>query len=315
MGSRKSQHTFEFLQKHAHKVNEDYINQLPLYKKIERSKNTTQYWYFSDLYNLFGPIYVGTHNNIFNTTANSIKLSNFEKLPQKNSDKELRAPNFHTFYSNHVVSIINDYNIKEPDGKFTAKTNGQDARLSRYACWTLLKQWPNMIFAQLYFMLPDTNFEQVYNAAYKFSRIYHRAELARAEKIVNGIAYKHNADMRQFNNFMHRAFFYTTDIDKIKQAYGIKGTIFDYMGSQSLMSRHQALNNAINYHNTCNKMSFESFINILSTELIKSRVKMIQRTGHAPESDISQKSVGRVASELKKMEREFINKFAFQSLR
>ena len=172
-----------------------------------------------------------------------------------------------------------------------------------------------MIFAQLYFMMPDATFEQVYNAAYKFSRIYHRTELAQAEKIVNGIAYKHNADMRQFNNFMHRAFFYTTDIDKIKYAYGINGTIFDYMGSQSLMARHQALNIAINHHNTCNKMPFESFINILSAELIKSRVKMIQRTGRAPEADISQKSVGRVASELKKMEREFINKFAFQSLR
>ena len=315
MGSRKSQHTFNFLQQHTHRVNEDYLNQLPLYKNTEKSQNDSQYWLFSDLYNLFGPIYVGDHSNIINTTATSINLSNFEKLPKKNAAKEPRAPNFHTFFSDHVVSIVNDYDIKEPQGKIIKRKNGQDARLSRYACWTLLKQWPNMIFAQLYFMMPDATFEQVYNAAYKFSRIYHRTELAQAEKIVNGIAYKHNADMRQFNNFMHRAFFYTTDIDKIKYAYGINGTIFDYMGSQSLMARHQALNIAINHHNTCNKMPFESFINILSAELIKSRVKMIQRTGRAPEADISQKSVGRVASELKKMEREFINKFAFQSLR
>lgn len=314
MADKKSLHTFNFLQNHVHRVSDDYADRLPLPEELINKNNNTEYWLFSDLYNLFGYPYVGLHNNIIDTIGTTIKFSDFQKLPQKNSDKVLRAPNFQTFYSGHVVSIINNYDIKNPNTTIQ-KQNGQDARLTRYACWSILKQWPNMIFSQLYFIMPDTNFETLYNTAYKFARLYQRAELTRAEKIVNGIAHRNKSDMRQFNSAMHRAFFYTADLDIIKANYGIKGTVFDYMGSRSLMMRQKALNKVINAYNLNPKMSFGAFYELLYQELVNARVSMINTTGRTPESDISRKSIGRIASELKKMEREFINKYAFQSLR
>lgn len=305
---------YNFLQSHIHRVSDDYADRLPLPEESINKNNNTEYWLFSDLYNLFGYPYLGSHKNIVDTVGATIKFSDYQKLPQKNSEKILRAPNFYSFYSAHVVSIINSYDINSPNGVIQ-KQNGQDARLSRYACWTLLKQWPNMIFPQLYFIMPNADFDSVYSAAYKFSRIYQRNELTRAEKILNGIAHRNKSDMRQFNAAMHRAFFYTADLDTLKNMYGIKGTIFDYMGSRSLMARQNALNDVINKYNLNPKMSFHAFSDMLYQELVNARVRMIKSTGRTPENDLSRKSVNQVSSELKKMEREFINKYAFQSLR
>lgn len=310
----KSLDTFKFLESHAHRISDDYADRLPLTEEIKNKNNDAQYWLFSDLYNLFGYYYMGQHNNIIDTIGSTIRFSDFQKLPKKNSDNIFKAPNFYKFYSGHVVSIINNYDIQNPNGTITKK-NGADARLSRYACWSLFKQWPKMIFAQLYFMMPDISFNDLYNAAYKYSRIYHRTELMQTEKKLNGIAYKNHADMRQFNGAMHRAFFYTSDIEKLKTIYGISGTIFDYMGAQSLMARSYAQNKAINIYDQNPYISFDRFISILYDELVAARVKMIQRTGHTPEKDICKKSVSAISSDLKKLEHDFIKKFAFQNLR
>lgn len=315
MSKKSLQNDFQFLQENIHHLNDDYKNTLPLDTLKDQQQNDSEYWLFSDLYNLFGYQYVGYHNNIIDTIGNTITFTDYQKLPKKNSENIARAPNFHNFYSGHVVSIINDYKINDDFGNTTNKKNGADARLSRYACWKIMKQWANMIFAQLYFMTPDATFEKIYNAAYKFSRIYQRKELKHAEKTVNGIAYHNHADMPKFNTFMHRAFFYTADLDSLKSTYNISGTILDYMGSQSLMSRRYALIKAINVYDQRKNMPFNTFTDILYNELIAARVAMIKSTGRRPESDISNKPVYKVASELKQLEQEFIKKYAYQSLR
>ena len=64
MANNKLERTFDFLQKHLHYTDEDYVNH-PEFKKIADFKiKHTEYWLFSDLYNLFGPQYVGTHERI-----------------------------------------------------------------------------------------------------------------------------------------------------------------------------------------------------------------------------------------------------------
>lgn len=314
MSSHQLKRTFISLQKYAHNVNEEYIKHPALYKKLPVYKNNSQYWLFSDLYNIFGPRYMNEHNQIVLTMGENITEAKFKKLPRKNAENILKAPDFHTFYSGHVVSIINTYDINfAPNISVETRTNSQDAKLSRYACWSLFKAYQNMIFAQLYFMMPETPFENIYKAAYKFSRIYQRMKLSQAEKIVNGIAHKNKADLQKFNTFMHNTFFNTNDMEELKSVYGAKGTIFDYMGAQSLMARQIALNNAIRRVN--DKTSFDKFAEILYNELIFARTNVINRTGRTPEEDISKRSIAHIKAELKAMERDFINKFAFQSLR
>ena len=76
----KSKNTFDFLQRNTHRVNEAYAYQLPLTPNPHPYKNDSQYWLFSDLYNLFGGQYVGRHKDIDNTMQTAITFSDFEKF-------------------------------------------------------------------------------------------------------------------------------------------------------------------------------------------------------------------------------------------
>ena len=315
MANNKLERTFDFLQKHVHYTDEDYVNH-PEFKKIADFKiKHTEYWLFSDLYNLFGPQYVGTHERIIETTGAQINFPHYIKLPKTSLLGTPKAPTFHVFFSDHVMSIINNYHIKEQPEQRIDMVAAPDARLSRYACWRLLKQWPNMIFAQLYFLMPDATFKNIYDTSYKFSRLYQRQEVTNAEKIVNGIAHSHGASLHKFNQDMHKIFFDLKNLGEFKTNYDIKGTVFDYMGSQSLMARQQALNNAIKRYDYSNTKTFSAFMDIITKELILARQNMIKRTGRAPENDLSDRTISQILGELKKMERYFINGYAYQSLK
>ncbi len=309
---------FNTLSKHVHHVNESHVDELPLFHDVELYNNDAEYWLFSDLYNLFGSAYVGEHKHIQYTMSTAIKSSNFEKLPKKNLEKLPKACDLNTFRFNHVLPIINNYNIQDPNGNVIFKKKDYDAKLSRYACWALTKLSPNMIFSQLYFMMLDATFEEINRAAWHFSRIYHRNNLAQAEKVINGIANQYpKTDMQAFNAFMHNKFFCDYDVNALKTTYGVKGTIFDYMGTLSLIGRYNALNktisayDAIPTHKTGPKISFDEFICILSKEIDIARKSMPK----TPASDLSRIPVSQVATELKKKEREFAKKFAYQKLR
>ena len=60
---------------------------------------------------------------------------------------------------------------------------------------------------------------------------------------------------------------------------------------------------------------FSQFVSILRQELTTQRSKMIQKTGRTPEQDFSKIPISQISGELRKIEREFINKFAFQKIR
>ena len=114
---------------------------------------------------------------------------------------------------------------------------------------------------------------------------------------------------------MHKIFFDLKNLGEFKTNYDIKGTVFDYMGSQSLMARQQALNNAIKRYDYSNTKTFPVFMDIITKELILARQNMIKRTGRAPENDLSDRTISQILGELKKMERYFINGYAYQSLK
>lgn len=311
MATKLHEDTFNTLQSTKHRVNE---NIAPTLFPTESELNNTEYWLFSDLYNLFGETHMGAPNQITDTFLFTVKFSDFDKLRPVNPDGEKRAPDFHTFYNNHVATFYNNYTLNTPIGTIT-KRNAPDAKLTRYACWKFLHPWTHTLFAQLYFLMPDARFSTIYNASYKFSRIYHRDELTEYNKIINGIAHRNNANMRDFNASLHRAFFYTSDPNSIMEAYDLHGNILDHMGLLSLSARKRALHTAIRKWDTTKNMPFGKFVDILYNELINQRVAMIQQTSRAPEQDISKQSISQIKTELKNLERNFVQKFAYSRLR
>lgn len=300
--------TFNILQR---KVRHTHNDNATLFSPPIRD---AEYWLFSDLYNLFGQNYVGTHENIPDTMRHTITESDFNKLPKQNRDKIKRPENFYEFYKNHITTITSNYEIITPT-QTIEQHDGINAQLSRYACWKLVHRHPKLIFAQLYFMMPHTRFQDLCNHAYKFARIHNRTELSRYEKMANGIAFRNRANMRQFNHTMHQAFFQAFDFESLKSRYDISGTMLDYMGSNSMLAHRIALSNAIRKWDTCPQMQFSQFVSILRQELTTQRSKMIQKTGRAPEQDFSKIPISQISGELRKIEREFINKFAFQKIR
>lgn len=261
----------------------------------------TEYWLFSDLYNLYKTPYLyyseETPNQIWHA-INSISKAN-------NSNKTF------SLYQDHIISIYHDYKIKDYQGTKNI-LNGQDFKLSRFACWALLHEWDNLIFSQLYFLQPDKKYEALAKQAKYFLRISLRKNLAKQEKIVNAIAYRNHADMRHFNNSLHKAYFYSWDTDVIKSNMGIpikeNDPIANYMTAYSLHKKTIALRNAISKNDTNPHISFETFQQILIEELYKARKNIILTTNKSPEQLISKNHITKVKSELKKIEKDFFNK-------
>ena len=81
------------------------------------------------------------------------------------------------------------------------------------------------------------------------------------------------------------------------------------------MARRIELDNAIQKFDSAHRVTFDTFMDILYEELIRARINMSRQTDRTPEADISRTPISRVTSDLKKLERQFINKYAFQNLR
>ncbi len=311
MASNFHELMFNKLKQSTHSVGENAF--LPLFGDTQNINNS-EYWLFSDLYNIFNGAYVGNHQSIYATVQENISFPEFKKLTNNKKTPQSEQISFAQFCDSHCIQITNNYAIKNPSGTI-AKKNGPDAKLSRYACWKIISPWPATLFAQLYFLIPHASFTDLYTTAYKYSRIYQRNELARANKIVNGIANRNHADMRQFNNLLHRAFFYSSDINSIKENYDISGKIYDHMGARSLTYRKNAMYRAIKQLDENSKIKFARFTDILYAELVNARIRMIQQTGIAPEHDISRRPIAQIASEFKKLQQQFVKQYAFQTLR
>lgn len=258
----------------------------------------TEYWLFSDLYNLYKTPYFyyseETPNQIWHA------LNNINLL-QKNT---------FNLYQDHITNIYHNYTINDYQGTKDI-LNGQDFKLSRFACWALLHEWDNLIFSQLYFIQPNLKYEDIVKQAKYFSRIYLRKNLAKQEKIVNAIAYRNHADMRHFNNSLHKAFFYSWDTDVIKTNMGIpvkdNDPIANYMTSYSLHKKTTALRKAIAQNDENPNISFDRFQQILIEELNKARKNLILTTNKSPEQHISKSHINKVKSDLKKLEKNFLN--------
>lgn len=292
----------------------EYLNNT---KYIVPNTNT-EYWLFSDLYNLFGKENVGS-NEFIPKTVNTALRDAVLKIPKGKTPEDIETPEyFWDFYAKHLTTIIHNYTINTDKG-IKQIQNGHDAKLSRFACWSILKRNPRLIFTELYFMMPNARFSDLSEASYKFSRIYLRNDLASSEKIVNGIAYRHKAKMGLFHQLMEKSFFYDIDIETLKNMYGIVyepgDPISNYMGSRSLMAKQKALNIAVKRYDESKNMTLRDFSYAVTKELNSQRIKLFQKEGIFPEQDLTSEHIKNVRRDLYNKRQEFIKQFSNINIR
>lgn len=301
---------FTFLENRKHFVKQELFS-------YATDTQLNHYWFFSDLYNLFGSEYVGEHKNIKSTTHSALKPFELQKSLRGKKKEILQPENIKDFYTKHIIPITNKYQISSGNTILHAK--GPDAKLSRFICWLIFKRHPHLIFTQLYFMNPNIEYEDLYEQAYKFSRIYLRKNLAHTGRIIHGITSRKKSNIKMFNHLIHETFFYNISQPELKRIYGIKENIEDpilnYMGSDSLLALQKAFSSAIKRNDARPDMRFSTFSELLLSEVNTQRIKLFQQTGKYPEQDINTLSIQKLETELNRKEREFINKFAFQSIR
>ena len=63
----------------------------------------------------------------------------------------------HTTFTSHKYTIFSPHPPFNPINK-----NGKDIRLSRYACFCMFRDIPQLIFTRTFFMMPNASFQTIY---------------------------------------------------------------------------------------------------------------------------------------------------------
>lgn len=283
--------------------------QLDMFTPTKTSATTNaEYWLYSDLYNLFGGAYIPLYPTIPHHTWNNLVMP----IGNKNHP-EMTRPTA-DFYNGHIATIHHPYKI----GPHTTVKKGTDQELSRYACWCMTRNNPNMIFARTYFISPtihpNMSFDNMEKLSYQFARVGLREQLKAYEKQIGGILNKTSGHFSLFNHNMTRAFFYGYDATTLKEIYKIPAKsndpISNYMGAGSLHARICALRDAIAEFNLSKSTSANVFDEILHKHLTAQRIKLIRETDIRPEQDIFTTPISQVKSQLNHAELDFIKQYS-----
>lgn len=265
---------------------------------------TREYWLYSDLHNIFGEQAFPTNKRMEDAVYEKLILPNGCDTPK--------------FKQQHYDTIHHTYTLG-----YRTFQNAIDLKLSRYACWSLLKHTFNNVFAQTYFLSPvitnNTDYGTIYNTASEFARIDLRQDLTKAEKILSGILYSKHVNIKDFYNSTSIALFNGMTSDEIKETYHIPNKkddpIANYMGRHALHARIAALYRTFDTYNRETNKSPIRLNEILCNELFNQRVDMINKTGKRPEQDIKTTHIDNVKKELQKAEQEFIQKYSIKNIR
>ena len=306
---------FDTLNAKRHRIDED--TQFSLFPDVCANTPTihSEYWYYSDLHNLYGEHYFPIAPNMNAHTWQNLVMPATTK-PQRGTPQLIRTDL--PFYDGHVATIRHEYTLDR-----TAYKHAKDLRLSRYACWCMSRNRPSMIFSRTYFISPVINprmkYDDMKKLSYQFARVYLRDKLTHYEKIIAGILKKHNADFRQFNHAMTRAFFYNYGANDLKEIHGLQikpnDPIANYLGAATLNARINALDNAIEQFKRAKKQNIATFEQIVYNELVNARVREIHDQNIRPEQDIFRTPVSQIQSELSRTERDFIFKYSNEKIR
>lgn len=287
-----------------------------LFPELTPSKfETSDGWYYSDLHNLYGEIQFPTQpsfsahiwqNMVMPTSSNSRRA--FPQLVPTSLD----------FYNNHVIQITHPYTLDTHHYK-----HAKDFKLSRYACWCMSRNNPNMIFSRTYFISPiispNMSFTDMNAWCYQFARVHLREQLTKHEKIINAIANKHKIDFNKFRRVNRAALFGNHSKSHIAEQNDFyiphHTPLADHMGAATLYERANALTRAIQRINNTPKITQSTILEIIYTELNNARHIMIHNLHIDPCNDIRRTPVQKIQSILTQTERDFILKYGFQNIR
>lgn len=263
--------------------------------------NECEYWYYSDLYNLFfAPPFdlQNMDNHIYQTFDTS-------HTPKNTSP--------YSFLRQHTQFQDHEHNIRSPYPPYNLiKKYGLDMKLSRYACYCIFKNIPNLTFTRTYFMMPDADFKTIYDTSYRYARIHQREQLQDSERRLNGVLKNINANIALFRHEAFKTFYNNMYNDQIIAAYNLpaNATLSDFMGAPSLYARKYAIDCAIYKFDYALNKDLRSFAIIFDNELRHARNKLAQTYNTTPEKDIQKQSIQSLISEYKSKESAFIKKYA-----
>ena len=261
---------------------------------FDTENNFTEYWHYNTLHKTF-PYTPTTPEAI----TEYIKI-NLDTKP----GKKINLPT--SLFLNHHVQ----YEYK--DNKQT------NIRLSRFACWCLFKSNPQLLFYSLYFMIPNCTPATLNQATSKFDRIRLRTFVQSMENKLNGILRTLNTNYEAFRHEIFREYYNGFTNKELREIYNLpqKATLADYMNAPSLYGRGIAIYNALEKFSTLPylQQTDHRLAQILQNELRLARQKIIREYKTLPEKDICKTHIKELNAEYKKLEQDFIKKFAYQSL-
>ena len=302
-------HAEQFHELNQTRQHETRGQQLDLFQPVTSLNKTSEFWFFSDLHNLFG-------EKAFPTTQAKEKTAH-EKIIYPYSAKPTIQQQF-DFCTGHYDRI--NHQFKQDYINFQ---NALDLKLTRYACWSFLKHDPRTVFAQTYFISPvikpDMDFDTLNPIAAEYQRINPRKDVSSAESKLAGILKAYHANYKDFYNSTSLALFNGQTYHDIKDMHRIPhkdgDTLLNYMGRYTLHARITAIYRAINRFNAETNKTIIRLDEILCDELYNQRVEMINQTGMRPEQNISIRHIKQIEKHKNNTEQEFIKKYAHQVIR
>ena len=287
---------------------------------IDPQTPKSDYWYYSDLHNILGEIlFPITPSMQFHAYDRLILPYNIDPSYEKYFPKSRASQ----FYTQHIDRTKRAYKLHShnPDISDTLLHNAYDTMLSRYACWCFAKD--RSTFARAYFISPllkeNITFEELQQYSTEYYRIYLRPKVSELENQLSGAIKGTGANFRDFYNQTNPYLFggmTHADVKALNPEYiSQDDTLLDYMGKHTLRARFCALRRTLDTYRHHPIKTAQTLRNLLIQELSIERGRMIHKAGIAPEQDILSTQVQKVASQLNKIEKQFVKQYATQTIR
>ena len=281
------------------------------------NKPDDEFWYLSDLHNILGPSIIPTELVFGNQICSKIIVPydiNKKRFPK------LTIEQTHDFQKSHSKHIERKIKLNSlPFG------NNVDHKVTRYACWSFVKDNPDALYAYIYFMIPacwsNASFKEITNITAQYERINARHNISEKERQLGGIIKHLGGAHGLFYHTSTPALFLGHTADEIKDMYDIphknNDPLLNYMSAPLLNAKSNAITKTINrfnaqptYNHTLNKLH-----DILCEELRNARNETYKATGFVPEKQIIKFSIDYIQKHKKEKEIIFMQKYANQKIK